>query len=541
MSKRIAALMLCCISVITFTACKKETAGGGEDTASPSITEEDRSNSASDTPSGDQPAGSEGTPASAGDTLNVAISGDSGTLVPSKITGNFVGVVRQYMEVLVDYKSDGTPVWLLATDIEEVSTSQWIIHCREGVTFSNGNAFDAKDVWFTFEYYLNDPMSANFLTCLDMGNSKIIDDYTIDLALSSYSMQQMGSLSQIYILDSESFDEEDFVMNPVGTGPYVVDEYVVNSHLYMKANPDYWGEKALIENLNYKVFNEDAQIVTALQTGTVDVSAIPAQDVEFAKTLSGYNVESYHTVFAATMTFNLNPVSVMNNLDARLAVCYAVDRDAMVDLVYFGNATKLDYPVSMYCLDYTPELGNLHPTYSVGRDIERAKEHAEKAGLVGKDIVVITNGSTAYITEAEILQANLKEIGVNVIINNYDAASYFTVTQDPAMYDISLYAAASPQGYAVGMLYDYVLWGAAQYAEGWPGYDTYLKLGADAVANPDPESRKETLLEMSRMFVEITPWYGLCDQTASLAINEELGGVEIWNSGGLRFAEWYWR
>jgi peptide/nickel transport system substrate-binding protein len=508
--------LLCCLLLFTLAACGKNNA--------------ENNNNNSEEPKG----------APARDTIKVAIGGDNGTLVPASISGGFVGVVRQYMEVLVDFKADGEPVWVLATDIEEVSTEKWIIHLREGVTFSNGNKFDANDVWFTFEYYLSDPMRSMFLSCFDLENSKIIDDYTIEVALSSYSIQQMGSLSQVYILDAESFDEDDFVMNPIGTGPYVVDEYVINSHLYMKANENYWGEKPKIKNLHYIILNEDAQVVNAIQSGMVDVAAIPAQDLEFVKTLTDYNVETYYTVFAPTVSFNLTQNSIMNNLDARLAVCHALDRQAIVDLVYFGNAEVLDYPVSMHCIDYEPDLGNLHPTYSIGKDVERAREHAEKAGLVGKDIVAITNGGSQYVAEAEILQANMREIGVNVIINNYDAASYFSVSQDPTAYDVALYAAASPQGLAVGLLYEYVLWGAAQYREGWPEYDRYIELGAAAVANPDPVSRKEMLREMSQMFVDAVPWYGICDMMQGVAIHKDLRGVEFWNSGGMRFVEWYW-
>lgn len=516
--KKVLALLLCCLMLFALTAC-----GGGK-------------NNGASNAEGNNAEGIVSTK----DTLKVAITGDSGTLVPSKIMGSFVGIVRQYMEVLVDYKDDGTPVWVLATGIDEVSTSKWIIHCREGVTFSNGNKFDANDVWFTFEYYLNDPMGANFLSCLDLENSKIVNDYTIELALKSYSMQQMGSLSQIYILDAESFDADDFVMHPVGTGPYVVTDYVINSHVYLEANENYWGEKAKIQNLHYKVFNEDAQMINALQSGTVDVCAVPLQDVEFAKTLSDYDIHTYYNVFAPTISFNMSENSIMSNLDARLAVCFAADRQAMADLAYFGYATVLDYPVSQHCLDYEDRLANLTPVYSVGHDIDKAKEYAEKAGLVGKEIVVITNGGSAYVTEAEILQANLKEIGVTVKINNYDAATYMSVSSDPTMYDISLYAVASPQGYAVGMMYEYVMWGAAQYGT-WENYNAYLELGAAAVATSDEKERADMLLEMSKMFEEGLLWYGICDQMSALAINKDLGGVEIWNSGGMRYVDWYWK
>lgn len=534
--KRCLTLLLCLAVLFALVACGKESTADEKGSDKESVSG-DTPGKETDKGAPDESGSKE--PVSAKDTINIAITGDSGTLVPTKIMGSFVGIVRQYMEVLVDFKADGTPVWVLATGIEEVSPSQWIIHCREGVTFSNGNKFDAHDVWFTLERYLSDPMTAMFVPCFDIENSKLIDDYTIDLALSSYSAMQMGSLSQVYILDAESFDEDDFVMHPVGTGPYIVTEYVINSHVYMEANENYWGEKAKIKNLHYKVFNEDAQIVNAIQSGAVDVSSVPGQDIEFVESLGKFDVNKYYTVFAPTVSFNMDPRSIMSNIDARLAVCYATDRQAMVNLAYFGNAEVLHYPVSQHCLDYEDSLADLHDTYSVGRDLDRAREYAEKAGLVGKDIVVITNGASVYVTEAEILQANLKEIGVNVIINNYDGASYMSVSNDPSMFDISLYAVASPQGYAVGMLYEYVMWGAASYST-WDKFEEYIALGAAAVAEPDPAARKDMLREMSQLFVDGVLWYGICDQMAAVATHKDLVGVEFWNSGGMRIAEWYW-
>ena len=81
--------------------------------------------------------------------------------------------------------------------------------------------------------------------------------------------------------------------------------------------------------------------------------------------------------------------------------------------------------------------------------------------------------------------------------------------------------------------------GAAQYREGWPEYDRYIELGAAAVANPDPVSRKEMLREMSQMFVDAVPWYGICDMMQGWR-STKTEGVEFWNSGGMRFVEWYW-
>ncbi len=474
---------------------------------------------------------------SARDTLTIATSGDNGTLLPSKIAGNFVGIVRQYMETLIDFKADGTMVYVLATDIEQSETA-FIVHLREGVTFSNGNPFNADDLMFTINYYMSDPQQAMMFSAINTEGCEKIDEYTVKIALNFYSAMLIGSFSQFYLYDAESFDENDMVMHPIGTGPYVVTDYVINSHVDLVANENYWGEKAKIKKLHYKVLNEDAQIVNALEAGEVDIAAVPAQDREYAATLDKYNSLSYYTVFTPTMQFNLYS-DVVGDVVARRAICHALDREAICNLVYFGNATVLDFPVSMHSLDYSEDLANMDDTYAIGYNPELAKQLADECGLTGKTLTIITNGMSTYVTEAEILQANLKDIGVEAKIVNYDTASYWTASTDPENYDIALYAAASPQCYAVGCMYEYVMWGPTTYGA-WDKYQDYLDLGAAAVANPDPAARKDYLVEMTKLFEEGIPWYGICDMKNTLAINAQLEGVEIWNSGIMHLSDWYW-
>ncbi len=84
------------------------------------------------------------------------------------------------------------------------------------------------------------------------------------------------------------------------------------------------------------------------------------------------------------------------------------------------------------------------------------------------------------------------------------------------------------------------MWGPAQYGT-WDKYEEYLALGKKAVATSDPTERQALLKEMSIMFEDGLLWYGICDQMAAVAINKELGNVEIWNSGGMRYVDWYWK
>ncbi len=473
------------------------------------------------------------------DTINIAISGDNGTLLPCKVLGNFVGIVRQFSEPLIDFTADGEMVYSLATNIENDDTTEWTIHLREGAKFSNGNIFDANDLMFTVEYYMNDPTLSLQFACIDTANCEVIDENTFKLALGYYNAMLMGSLSQMYMMDAESFNEDTMVTNPIGTGPYVVEDYVVNSHVDLVANEDYWGNKATIKNLHYKILNEESQIVNALENGSVDVASVPTQDIDLVKGFEDYVTHSYSAVLAATMEFNITENSIMNDVNARRAVCHAVDREAIANLVYFGSAEVLDFPVSEHTHDYTDDLANMDDTYAIGYDLDLAKEYAETAGLVGQTITIITNGLPTYVTEAEMIQLNLEKIGVTAKIVNYDTASYWTVAYDPTMYDICLYAAASPQGYAVGLLYEYVMWAAATKS-GWDKFDEYCALGAEAVGTADPEARKGMLKELTAMFEEAIPWYGLCDTMSTVAVNKDLEDVQIWNSGMMHYSDWSW-
>ena len=543
---KIIALILCLVMVFSLASCggKKADSDSASNTPSNTNTEEKENNTVDYNVSNE----GEGTTqdisemehsdaVSARDTLTIATSGDNGTLNPSKIIGGFVGIVRQYMETLVDFNADGTMVYLLATDIEQ-SETEWIVHLREGVTFSNGNPFNADDVMFTLNYYCTDPTLGMTFGAINLEGCEKIDDYTVKIALNTYSAMLIGSFSQFYLYDAESFDENDVVLNPIGTGPYKIEDYVINSHVDLVANENYWGEKPKIQHLHYKILNEDAQVVNALEAGEVDIAAVPAQDRDYVAGMSKYNSMSYYTVFTPTVQFNLYS-TVLDSVEARMAVCYALDRQAICDLVYFGNATVLDYPVSMHSLDYTEDLANLHDTYATGHDLEKAQEYADKAGIVGKTVTIITNGASTYVAEAEMLQSDLKKIGVEAKIVNYDSATYWTASADPNNFDIALYAAASPQCYAVGTIYEYVLWSPSVYGA-WDRYQEYIDLGAQAVSNPDPEARKEYLKTMSEMFEEEIPWFGICDQMNTVAVNKDLAGVEIWNSGIMHLCDWYW-
>jgi peptide/nickel transport system substrate-binding protein len=532
--ERVLAILLCCVMLLAFAACKK--------TDTPATTTPPAS-------SGNTPAPGEPTPppepppaTSVRDTMTVAVANDGASLDPIDLGGGapFKDVSRLYAEPLFDIDEKGNKVWVLATAIEEVTPIQWIVHLREGIKFSNGNPWTADDVLFTLDIHNNHPIYPPSIPALNVAASRKLDDYTVELNFDSYDLSVVYNFPTIQFYDAESYVTDDYVMNPIGTGPYLVTEYVINSHCYLKADPNYWGTAGKIENLHFRVINEPAQIVNALTTGTVDVVTIPSQDVSYVQGLPDYKVILRSTGSSTALWFNTTTNSIFQNEDARRAASHAIDRQAIANLVYFGNAELSRWPLPMATLDIQPQFVDMDDTYKIGYDVELAKQYAEKAGIVGKDVKIITNGTAETITMAEIVQQSLKEIGVNASINNYDVASGFSNTQDTTLYDIFFSGLWVPSNTAAQQFFGWYTYMPSLNQGVWEGKDRFAELAAGIMAIYDDAERAAAVAEMTGIFAKAVPWYALIEPQTGIGYNKDLAPGPFMAAGNTYYGDWAW-
>ena len=456
-------------------------------------------------------------------TLKIAAMQDSGTLYPLGVTGGFVSVLYAFYEPLYDTLPDGSRVWILATALDRVSDLQYTLKIREGVTFSNGNPLTAEDVLFSMQKCAENPQFALNVKVVDFEKTKVIDDYTIDLWYTEYNASQEPGMASMFIMDKESFDESVLARTPIGTGPYVLEDYVTNSHVKCKAREDYWRGAPKIKNLEFKVINESAQMVNALETGDVDVAYVSISEVDYVESL-GYNVRVTNSGYNYVTLFSMRPDGPLATKEARWAVSHAIDRQAIVDVVFDGLSSVPRYPSSESMADFEERFANMHETYSIGYDPERAKTLAQQSGLAGKTLKLITNGSSDQNTIAEIIQANLLDIGVNAEIVNYDQATYFSILMDANNFDIALFTPSAPSMLAVDVMAMYLTF----IPLGWTGpvRDQYMAMAMDAISTYDPKERNDKLYEALKIFVEEDPWFSLCEVVSSRAINPNLTGIE---------------
>ena len=520
-TQKFLALLLAMLFVLSLlTACN----GGNSNTAP----------SSSAAPTSGDPGGSTES-ADPDKTLNISATQDSGTLYPLGVTGAFITPLYAFYEPLYDTRPDGTRKWVLATGLDRISDLEYTLTIREGVTFSNGNPLTAEDVMFTMETCKDDPQFNLNVKVVDFEKTKVTGDYTIDLWYTEYNASQEPGFASMLIMDKESFDEVALSRDPVGTGPYVVEDYVVNSHLSVTARDDYWGEKPNINNINFKVINESSQIINALETGDIDMAAMfPIADAEYIESL-GYNVSIASAGYTDVTLFSMLPGTPLESKEARWAVSYAIDRQAIVDIVYEGLSTVPDYPASHYVTDFEERYAGMHEIYSVGYNPEKAKELAEQSGLAGQSIRIITNGAANYTTMAEMIQANLLDIGVNAEIINYDQATYFPTIMDASNFEIALFGPSAPSWLAVDVLVMYPTF----ISLGWtgPDRDLYGELSMGAISTYDPTARGDKLYEALEVFVDCDPWYALSEVVMPRAALANLTGIEYMNSGSVYYQD----
>jgi peptide/nickel transport system substrate-binding protein len=529
--KKAISLLLCCATALALAACGGGGGGGGDDTGTPPPAGTEAS-----PPQGGAAVSPDGSPpVTGGDSVAVAISSDVGSLDPRKVSGSgFFPVISSFSETLWEFGYDNEESFVLADSREKISSLQYTIRLKEGIAFSNGNAFTADDVIFTFNLWKNDPSRTHYLQAVDMEKTKKTDEYTVDLWYTHYNVGQLAMLGAVYIVDAESYNEDDFTQNPVGTGPYLVQEYVINSYVTMKARDDYWGGELSIKKLEFKVINEDAQKVNALDAQTVDlVGGVPTGDIEYVKSLSGYETRTVDLGYALSFSFNLNEASVFYDKNARYAVAYAVDRQAIINAAFDGYATESKLPFAASLNDYSDDLLNLHDTYTKGYNIELAKEYAEKAGLVGKEVEIVTYGDTGSVLMAQILQESLGKIGVALKISNYDMATYYTVTGDPERWDLSTSVGAGPCGLGADVMTTFVSFTAPSEVR-----DTIVAAGTEIMGTDDPEEYAKKMIEFVKLFEEECPWYSVLDMQSTITYSKKIGGFDLYGGTGYRIKDW---
>lgn len=286
---------------------------------------------------------------------------------------------------------------------------------------------------------------------------EVIDKNTIKFTFAEPYSPGLTNLGSIGIIPKHIWgevpiaqwkDKKDLLTKPVGTGPYEVVSFTEGQDVQLKRNDNYFDGDVKTEKFILKVTNEDTA-TGELLNGTVDVidaSNLKNKDIKDLES-EGMDVTSYDSNLVQYMGFNLRDKKFQDK-NLRQAFMYALDRNAMVDKLLEGNGQVVDTPMLPSSWSY-PDKSTLN-NYKYNKD--KAKELLKQAGYEdrdnngivedkdGKELVVkltYPTGNKLREQTAPIIQANLKDIGVKMELENME----FTALMDKvvANHDFELY------------------------------------------------------------------------------------------------------
>jgi peptide/nickel transport system substrate-binding protein len=387
------------------------------------------------------------------DTIVYYTFGDAKTLDPADAYDSASAeAIFSIYEGLITYRGDDLDTFYpsLATswDVSEDSKT-WTFNLREGVKFSNGNDFTAEDVKYSFDRVLtmNSPESGVawiLQQSMDLNSTKVIDDYTVEINLiEPYG----GFLSTIaytigFIVDKEYVEDHGGVvadteneylkLNPMGTGPYMLDHWTRNTELVLVKNPNYWGgwEGKHVDKVVIKYANEAATRILALKNGDADIAVIPNENLEDVEDDEGIIViayDSFDLVMAQMNTLSDNSMYLADP-EVRKAFSYAFNYQSAIDDAYVGYMSRVAGAIPKG-MPYYDTQNNGVPIYDY--DLEEAEKILDDAGYTlddeghrfdGATIRLFYNaGNTERYKMALSFQEELNKIGIlsSVIAENW--------------------------------------------------------------------------------------------------------------------------
>lgn len=306
----------------------------------------------------------------------------------------------------------------------EVSTDglSWTFYLRENVKFHDGTPFNAEAVKISFDRLLDPETGSPRRSVLEnIAKTEVLSDNVVVIttttpfgALLNMLAHPVGAIISPSALEKYG---KDLGTHPVGTGPFIFNEWKTDEELILDRNPDYFDGAPKIKRVIFRVVPDDSTRSLLLEAGQADVALrLPVTELERLKDKKELNITRSDTVMTMYVPLN-NTKDIFKDVRVRKALNYATDKELIINEVLEGMATIGDAPISPYTNGYS----------SIGvyeYDVEKAKELLSEAGYPnGIDGIELWTPVGRYFMDVktcENLQDQWKKAGINVKIRQWE-------------------------------------------------------------------------------------------------------------------------
>ncbi|MCR5507577.1 MAG: ABC transporter substrate-binding protein [Lachnospiraceae bacterium] len=388
---------------------------------------------------------------------------------------------------------------------------------REGVKFHDGSPVTAEDVKYSIEKSAGMTGEESLIAAFsNISRVDKVSDTQVDIVLKENDVDFPAYLASVNAAVIPAANAAPDV-TPIGTGPYKYVSRSPQENIIMQRFDDYWGEKAYIKDVEFKVEAGDAMIMD-LKGGSIDMCA--RVSVTQVKQL-GDEFDMYEGSMNLVQALYLNnAVKPFDDLKVRQAMCYATDTQEILDLAFDGYGAPIGSSVfPAFGKYFIPELADKYP-----RDIAKAKELLKEAGYPnGFDMTItVPSNYIPHVDTAQVLVQQLKEVGINATIDQVEWNTWLSDVYAGRKYEstvIGVDASSMTAEALLGRFYSKADNNFTNYSN--PEYD---KLYEESKVTLDDSKRTELFKAMETLLAEDAANVYIQDMAEFVPMNKKYEG-----------------
>ena len=431
-------------------------------------------------------------------------------------------VLFNIFEGLVKPNSDGEMIPAVAekyTLSEDGTTYTFTL--REGVKFHNGQTVTAEDVVYSINRCAavpegqEKPLVAAFSAVKSV---EALDEKTVAVTIAQRDLEFISDMTAAII--PADYENQDTA--PVGTGPFKFVSRTPQQDFVMERFEDYWGAPAWLDKVTYKICENADALVMNLNGGSIDLcahltSAQASQLNQNFQVLEG-------TMNLVQAIYLNNQAKPFDNQLVRQALCYAIDRQGIMDMVADGHGTAVGssiYPA--FTKYFLPELVDKYP-----HDVAKAKELLAQAGYPdGFDMTIsVPNNYQPHMDTAEVVAEQLREAGINVTIQPVEWSTWLDTIYNGRQFQATVVGVDAANMTARAMLERFT----SDYGKNFINYNNpaYDALFQQAINAQDEATQTDLYKQMETMLADTAANVYIQDLCDLVAMRQDLGGLKFY-------------
>lgn len=438
-------------------------------------------------------------------------------------------VNKQIYSTLVESTVDMDLVPGLAESWNQVDETTWEFNIRKGVKFHNGEELKASDVKFSINRMLESPRVAHIVGAIESVEAS--EDYKIILKTKEPFGPLLAHLAHTAasIVNEKAVTEsgENYGQEPVGTGPFKFASWEAGDKITLERFDDYYKGAAKLKTVVFRNITEGTNRTIGLETGELDV-AYDIEPIDKDRVSNHENLQLIEGPALSMAYIGMNAQKEpFNNEKVRKAINHAIDRDSIIAAVLNGAGQKANSPIGPRVFAHNDAISGYD------YDVEKAKELIKEAGYEGGFSTTIwTNDNPVRLQIAQIAQAQLKEIGIDVSIEPLEWGSYLerTAAGEHDMFILGWVTVTADPDYGLYALYHSDQHGGAGNRTFYtnPEVDKFLNEGRTAI---DPETRAAAYKKAQELIMNDAPDAVLYYGTDNVGAQKSVKGFELHPAG----------